>query len=94
MKAHLSTSALVAAVFILGGCGGTSSTPAPDSGPADSGVDSGPVDSGPPDLDAGGCFTNPQTALEIINACTTATHYDKSPTLPLLLPDGGLPPLP
>ena len=40
------------------------------------------------------CFTNPQTHFEIINACTDAERIDKQPTLPLLQPDGGLPPLP
>lgn len=40
------------------------------------------------------CFMNPQTHVEIINACTTAEKIDKHPVLPLLLPDGGLPPLP
>lgn len=39
------------------------------------------------------CFLNPQTHFEIINACTTATRIAKSPTLPALLADGGLPPL-
>src|ERR1700712_4018693 len=37
------------------------------------------------------CFTNPKTHFEIINACTDAQSIDKNPTLPLLLPDGGLP---
>ena len=41
------------------------------------------------------CFAgDAQTYEEIINACTSATKVDKHPTLPLLLPDGGLPPLP
>ena len=46
---------------------------------------------GPPDAS---CFTNPTTHYEIINACTNAQFVDKNPTLPLTLPDGGLPPLP
>lgn len=41
-----------------------------------------------------GCVTNPTTSLEILNACTDAGYLDKAPTLPLLLPDGGLPELP
>ncbi|MBS2022956.1 MAG: hypothetical protein JST92_11130 [Deltaproteobacteria bacterium] len=41
-----------------------------------------------------GCVKNPTTSLEILNACTDAGYLDKSPTLPLLLPDGGLPELP
>ena len=48
-------------------------------------------DARPPDAS---CFTNPTTHLEIINACTTAEKIYKDPELPLLLPDGGLPPLP
>lgn len=49
------------------------------------------VDADTPDAS---CFMNPQTHVEIINACTTAEKIDKHPVLPLLLPDGGLPPLP
>ena len=45
----------------------------------------------PPGLD---CFPDPKTHDEIINACTDAARVDKHPTLPLLLADGGLPPLP
>jgi hypothetical protein len=40
------------------------------------------------------CYMNPMTYLEIINACTNADKVDVSPVLPLLEPDGGLPPLP
>ena len=54
------------------------------------GTDGGPgVDGGPSD-----CVQNPHTHDEIINACTNAVKITKNPTLPLLLPDGGLPPLP
>ncbi len=60
------------------------------SNPADAGVPDAP-NAGPPDAS---CFTNPQTHYEIINACTNAQAVDKKPNLPLLLPDGGLPPLP
>ena len=49
----------------------------------------GGTDAGPTD-----CFTNPTTHFEIINACTTAEKVDKTPVLPLDLPDGGLKPLP
>jgi hypothetical protein len=44
--------------------------------------------------DGGDCYPNPTTYLEIINACTNAQAVDVNPVLPLLLPDGGLPPLP
>ena len=50
-------------------------------------------DAGPPP-DGGDCFVNPKTHFEIINACTNAQKIAKSPTLPLLLPDGGVPPPP
>jgi hypothetical protein len=52
--------------------------------------DAGVIDAG---ADAS-CFTNPTTHEEIINACTTAQKLYKHPTLPLLEPDGSLPPLP
>ena len=68
----------------LAACGGGKSNP------ADAGVPDGPPP-GPPDA---ACFTNPTTHYEIINACTNAQAVDKHPNLPLLLPDGGLPPLP
>jgi hypothetical protein len=40
------------------------------------------------------CFSNPMTHVEIINACTDAEKVDKVVKLPLLEPDGSLPPLP
>lgn len=41
------------------------------------------------------CFSgDASTYEEIINACTPATKIDKHPSLPLLLADGGVPPLP
>jgi len=56
------------------------------------------IDAVMPDAAPGGedasCFTNPTTHREIINACTNAEFVDKHPDLPLLLPGGGLPPLP
>lgn len=44
-----------------------------------------------PDLS---CFTSPMTHVELLNACTSAQAIDKTPLLPLLRPDGTLPPLP
>ena len=55
--------------------------------PRDAGVDA----TGTPDA---ACFENPTTHAEIINACTTAQRVIKKPNLPLLRPDGTLPPLP
>lgn len=40
------------------------------------------------------CFSKPTTHVEIINACTDAEKVDKIVNLPLLEPDGTLPPLP
>ena len=62
-----------------GGTGGAASTTA-------TGVGGG---GGAPD-----CTSNPMTHVEIINACTTADEIDKMSTLPLLGPNGELPPLP
>jgi hypothetical protein len=55
----------------------------PDAGPSPDGA-----------LPDGDCFPNPTTHFEIINGCTDAVKITKNPTLPLLLADGGLPPLP
>lgn len=86
---------------ILAACDGDSSavkeqlTPGGDSGPITLTQDGAVItpmqdggDSGPTD-----CVQNPQTHEEIINGCTTATRVTKNPTLPLLLPDGDLPPI-
>ena len=76
---------LAIAILALAACG--------DDGPAqdpDARVDAA-IDAGGPDAS---CFTDPQTHIELINACTSAEKIDKRPVLPLLLPDGGLPPLP
>lgn len=40
------------------------------------------------------CYSKPTTHVEIINACTDAEKVDKAVNLPLLQPDGSLPPLP
>ena len=57
-------------------------------GHASSAPDAGPV------LTDAGCYVNARSSQQIINACTDAGFVDKHPTLPLLLPDGGLPGLP
>ena len=66
----------------------SSTSPAADTGlpPSDAGlaVDAGALD----------CYTAPKSYVEIINACTDAEKVIKNPTLPLLGPDGSLPPLP
>ncbi len=58
-------------------------------------AEAGPLPDGAlPDGAPSDCFVNPKTHFEIINACTDAVKITKNPTLPLLLTDGGLPPLP
>lgn len=59
-----------------------------DGGPAV--TDGGPLGDGA----VSDCYLDPKTHEEIINACTDAVKIPKTPTLPLLLPDGGVPPLP
>lgn len=55
-------------------------------------IDAAIIDAGPtPDAS---CYTNPTTHHQIINGCTDAEQIHKTPVLPNLLPDGGLPPLP
>jgi hypothetical protein len=71
---------------------GTIKEPASSVKPDAAGSDSSVSDAGG-DGAAKDCFENPKTHFEIINACTTATKITKNPTLPKLLPDGGLPPL-
>lgn len=56
---------------------------------AGGGLDAGTLPDGAPK----DCFDDPKTHFEIINACTNAARIAKNPTLPKLLPDGGLPPL-
>jgi hypothetical protein len=68
---------------------GTSSGPSTPAAHEATGHDAGSAQ------DAGvACSMHPSTHEEIINACTDAEVVDKNPKLPLLLADGGLPPLP
>ncbi len=77
---------------MLAACGTRATTT--DAGVNDAGgVDAGGTDAGV--ADAGpGCVSHPTTHLEIINACTTAVAIVRTPTLPLLQSDGGVPSLP
>jgi hypothetical protein len=78
----------LAVCFALAACGSGKTTP-------DTGTSSGSADAATAVPDAGPtCFTNPKTHVEIINACTSSPGIAKNPSLPLLLADGGLPPLP
>lgn len=70
-------------------------TPTVDSGGLPAVPEAGPLPDGAlPDGAPSDCFVNPKTHFEIINACTDAVKITKNPALPLLLTDGGLPPLP
>jgi hypothetical protein len=96
---------LSSVMLLAAACG--SSNPAPGDAGTDGGSDAGTdagSDAGPPggpflpdggpDFADGGCFANPAGSYEIINACTDAGYVNKVPVTPLLLSDGGLPPLP
>jgi hypothetical protein len=91
----IASAALCLAGFAATACDETSTpsevVPTPDSGNNNNDSGSNPGDSGPQEED---CFKNPKTHYEIINACTTATKVDKKVNLPLLLSDGGRPPIP
>jgi hypothetical protein len=77
---------LLGFLLLASACGGSSSTPInnQDAG-SDAGSDAGQV---------ADCVTNPTTSLDLLNGCTDAGFFDRSPVLPLLQADGGLPPLP
>jgi len=106
MKAHAKLAVILAGLLVTGAsmmlaCDDSSNAVKERVIPKDSGVNSGndsgglPTDGGTlPDGAPSDCFMNPRTHFEIINACTDAVRIAKSPTLPLLSPDGGLPPLP
>lgn len=80
LAAVLRTAVAILAALPLSGC--PDETPAP------------PSDLGSPASEDLGCYVAPITHLEILNACTTAQSLTKQPVLPLLRPDGTLPPLP
>lgn len=89
--------AFMTAAVAAAACGGgdlpsdTTSSSSSSSGASStsSSTSSGGGGGGAPD-----CYAAPKTHVEIINACTDAQKIDVSPVLPLLQPDGGLPPLP
>lgn len=87
MRRAIGSAVLASAVaFALAACGDDAPPAGDDARTIDAGLDGGGADAS--------CFTDPQTHVEIINACTDAEKIYKTPNLPLLLPDGGLPPLP
>ena len=81
---------LLAAVAILSTSACDDDSGAPPADMAHSTSDMG-MTGGTMDL---GCFMNPTTHVQIINACTTAQSYDKMPYYPAAAPNGVLPPLP
>jgi hypothetical protein len=104
LRGQVSRSSLFLAFALLAGAAAfhvacdDSSSAIKESTP-DSGTTAGADAGGQPGVDGGAdggpsdCFQNPMTHFEIINACTNAVKITKNPTLPKLLPDGGLPPL-
>ena len=83
----------ISLVLSLAACGsnGVSKTPA-DMAMVQSNADLA-EQPGNPDL-APACVANPMTHVQILNACTNATPFDKTPFYPALAPNGQLPPLP
>ena len=80
---------LLCSVLAAAACSSSAKSASPDlamAAPADMAVP-------PPDL-LPSCVTNPMTHVEIINACTNAQAFDKTPFYPTLAPNGQLPPLP
>lgn len=63
-----------------------------DGGPQ--GDDAQTADAQAGDAEVPDCYDDASTHEELMNACTDAEKVEKSPNLPLLLSDGGLPPLP
>ena len=91
MKTRLALGAVLAlSLSMFAACGSSNNTPDAKqiTNPPDANVDAmvAPADAN--------CIDNPTTSDELMNACTTADKVDKHPTLPLTLPDGGLPTLP
>jgi hypothetical protein len=84
-------SMFAALALVMAACGDGGGDAAKDARP---GSDAGIVDAPTTPTDDASCFTNPTSHNELINACTDAQPVEKNPTLPLVLPDGGLPPLP
>ena len=87
---------LALAAPCAGGCESTDKKTAEDRRDAATAGDAGDSADAGDDEDGGtpDCFEKPRTHEELINACTDAEKIEKQPTLPLLLRDGGLPPLP
>jgi hypothetical protein len=82
--------AVLCAAALLSACGGDDkSEPTREGGPLNE-----PGTPGGDGATLRDCYTSPTTYLELINACTTAEKIAKNSVLPLLLVDGGLPPLP
>ena len=75
-------------------CAGCSESPASSTAYGGGSVSQGEDAGQEPEASVPDCVDDPRTHDEIINACTDAEKIEKHPDLPLLLEDGGLPPLP
>ncbi|MET0387690.1 MAG: hypothetical protein ABW321_17095 [Polyangiales bacterium] len=95
-RSQLWAASLILALSGFAACGDDDEPPPDDVEDAgiDAGEDKPSTDAGQDAGGGGDCIKNPTTHLEIINACTDAEVVEKDPVLPLLLSDGGLPPLP
>jgi hypothetical protein len=91
MKAHF---AAILCILVLVGCNESrASIVALDSG-TDIDGGSGLDGATSPDGASLDCVPDPKTHEEILNRCSNSEKIDKTPSLPLLLPDGALPALP
>lgn len=81
------------ALATLAACGGGND----NNGAADMAMATGGDGGGSGDMATETCVMNPTTAVELLNACTTAQTGDPAkdaPYYPTLAPGGNLPPLP
>jgi hypothetical protein len=79
---------------VMAACG-SSSSEKPDARVIVEPPDAGQIADAKPQAADADCIANPDPSNsdQIMNACTTATQFSPHPNLPLLLDDGGLPPL-
>jgi hypothetical protein len=91
MKSSYTGCFLVAVGLVLAACGDEDSTQVAMAG-SGGGQEPAPSPDDMPPLGEVPCVENPQTHLEIINACTSFARVRKTPQLTLLQPDGSLPP--
>jgi hypothetical protein len=93
MTIRFALGAALALSLSTAACGSSNNNPADAkviTNPPDANVDAAQA---PADAN---CISSPDPndSKQLMNACTDSQKIDKHPTLPLTLPDGGLPPLP